>query len=465
MYEIKNIEMKYSSRKKVLQIYKATVDDEQCYYLEHMPSKKKRLFEYDETAKNGVIEAIEKQRVKVIKGRFKALENTLWSLYYDEEYNPHKKIGIRNAGSEDDSILDLRKENLFYRGGVFPESTVVESRPGYPEEKYIFVPYEGMVGITEYDETLNQILITRNLSDLDRTGNRLRIWNNCNPNDGIAHHFGTFIMVFQAFKDRYQSHEDAAVRFMMDYPTLQDEFMENKVYQCGHIKDMSWLCIDSNMMKMKSEANRAMQTYASAFTDVFDLLPIKITENGKEIIIAEFHLLGDCLYFRFETAEQYATMLKDFMEDRSITMSDGSTRSSLFGHTRFGHCWISGNERREVEVLSTPNARWNEIWNHYHSRSSIQMDLETTQEVFWDYCERRDALKQLYIEKPEWFSDPWKSGNSNEVTDGVVRIPQRAITDIMLRYPIDGLPLRGTTLPDGREVFMQVIPWRTGMQV
>ncbi|MCR4750996.1 MAG: hypothetical protein K5852_01720 [Eubacterium sp.] len=40
--------------------------------------------------------------------------------------------------------MDFRKDNLYHRGGVFTEGIVIESRPEYPEEKYIIVTRDGI---------------------------------------------------------------------------------------------------------------------------------------------------------------------------------------------------------------------------------------------------------------------------------------------------------------------------------
>ena len=84
------------------------------------------------------------------------------------------------------------------------------------------------------------------------------------------------------------------------------------------------------------------------------------------------------------------------------------------------------------------------------------MDLSETKEDLWTYCEKRDALRKLYSEKPELFNNPWESGDPNKIVDGLPEIPTSTITDIMSRYSVDGVPLRGVKLPDGREGFMRI---------
>lgn len=385
-------------------LYSATYDGMPCYCITHPQTGHKAIFSYDDSVLEAVTQRLSLSGIVCDKKKhgagyvLKFRETTadrsislrlyLYAQYHNlslDDVRGHK-IEMRSLESLPDDISDLRKENLYDAGGQIPENIDVVARPDHPDEKYIVISNGGLIGIQDYSDDLCELLQTKSLCDVRKTGSsRLSVRvHYAHRKDGYKiFNLSRLVLLYYLYYSEYRGKSDGLKHFVHSLDSLTDT-----IEDCGHVNACNWNNCTANLLPMSKQDNMDMSNHIRHVCGQYRMFAIGIQEQGDNYILIEFTNRGSVEYFKC-TAHEYA----DFQ--RKLLGKDDITKG-----VRMNHILISESKILQVGI-DTPEQAYAKCKNQLR-----KIDTSNKAEVlnsFWKWCDDRDRLLNLYTEQPEMF--------------------------------------------------------------
>lgn len=387
-----------------IRLYNADYDDVPCYCISHQLTGYKAIFSHDDSVLDAVIQRLSRSAIaydrkntgagSVFKFRRTEADRSIsLRLYLYAQYHnlsldnvTGHKIEMRNFESLPDNISDFRKENLYDAGGQRPENINVLERPDHPDEKYIVISCEGRIEIQDYSDDLFELLQTKSLCDVSKTGSsRLsaRV-HYAHRKDGYKiFNLSRLVLLYYLYYPEYRETSDSLKHFVQSLVRLTDT-----IEHCGHVNACNWNNCTANLLPMSSQANMAMSNHIRHICGQYRMFAIGIQEHEDNYILVAFTNRGAVKYFKC-TVDEYADL------QRKVLGKDDITKGVIMNYI------FTCEDKVLPAGIDTPEQAYAKYKNQ-----SREIDTSNGAELlssFWEWCDDRDRLLNLYVEQPDMF--------------------------------------------------------------